>query len=105
MCAADVFVLFSTYEGFPHTLLEAMACRIPVIASAVGGTLEAVIDGRTGILVSSADEEQLVAAICRVLKEPKFGSSLAERAHEKLERFSWERMVADTEAVLLEVVS
>ena len=105
MCAADVFVLFSTYEGFPHTLLEAMACRLPVIASAVGGTLEAVIDGRTGVLVPSADEEQLVAAICRVLKEPEFGSSLAERAHEKLERFSWERMVADTEAVLLEVVS
>ena len=40
-----------------------------------------------------------------MLKEPEFGSSLAERAHEKLERFSWERMVADTEAVLLEVVS
>ena len=105
MCAADVFVLFSTYEGFPHTLLEAMACRIPVVASAIGGSLEVVTDDRTGILVSPSDEEQLVAAICRVLKEPQFGSSLVERAHDALGRFSWARMVADTEAVLLEVAS
>jgi glycosyltransferase involved in cell wall biosynthesis len=102
MCAADVFVLFSTYEGLPHTVLEAMACGIPVVASAVGGTVEVVRDERTGILVSPRDEEALVAAICRILCEPAFGDSLAERAHDDLGRFSWARLLDDTEAIFLE---
>ena len=102
MCAADVFVLFSTYEGMPHTVLEAMACGTPVVASAVGGTVEVVRDESTGILVPPRDEEALVAAICRMLCEPAFGHSLAERAHDDLGRFSWARLLDDTEAILLE---
>ncbi|MDP6225402.1 MAG: glycosyltransferase family 4 protein, partial [Anaerolineales bacterium] len=105
MRAADVFVLFSTYEGLPHTVLEAMTCRTPVVASAVGGTVEVVTDGRTGLLVPIGDEEALGAAICRVLKEPDFGRALADRAHGKLGRFSWEQLLADTEAALLEAAA
>ncbi|MDP6792695.1 MAG: glycosyltransferase, partial [Anaerolineales bacterium] len=105
MRAADVFVLFSTYEGLPHALLEAMACGTPVVASAVGGTVEVVIDQRSGLLVSPGDEEALVVAICRVLQEPEFGRSLTDRAHSELKRFSWARLVADTEAILLEAAS
>lgn len=102
MCAADVFVLFSTYEGLPHTVLEAMACGTPVVASAVGGTVEVVRDESTGLLVPPRDEEALVAAICRMLYEPAFGHSLAERAYDELGRFSWARLLDDTEAILLE---
>ncbi len=105
MCAADVFVLFSTYEGLPHTVLEAIACRTPVVASAVGGTMEVVIDKRSGLLVSPGDEEALAAAICRVLREPEFGRSLADCAHDELRRFSWVRLLDDTEAILREAAA
>ncbi len=105
MRAADVFVLFSTYEGLPHTVLESMACRTPVVASAVGGTVEVVTDECSGLLVPPYDEEALVAAICRVLQEPEFARSLADCAHDELRRFSWGRLLADTEALLLEVAA
>ena len=105
MRAADVFVLFSTYEGLPHTVLEAIACRTPVVASAVGGTVEILSHECNGLLVPAGDEEALAAAICRVLQEPQFGRELADRAYGELERFSWERMLADTEATLLEAAA
>jgi glycosyltransferase involved in cell wall biosynthesis len=82
-----------------------MACGTPVVASAVGGTVEVVIDKRSGLLVSPGDEEALVMAICRLLQEPEFGRSLTDRARSELRRFSWARLVADTEAILLEATS
>ena len=64
---ADVFVLPSLYEGLPVSVLEAMAAGTPVIATAVGGTDEAVVDGESGILVPPRDPDALVKAIREVL--------------------------------------
>jgi sugar transferase (PEP-CTERM/EpsH1 system associated) len=55
----DVFVLPSLNEGISNTILEAMACAVPVVASRVGGTPEIVREGRTGLLFSSQDETEL----------------------------------------------
>jgi sugar transferase (PEP-CTERM/EpsH1 system associated) len=55
----DVFVLPSLNEGVSNTILEAMACAVPVVASRVGGTPEVVRDGQTGLLYSAQDETQL----------------------------------------------
>ncbi|MDP8909512.1 MAG: glycosyltransferase family 4 protein, partial [Chloroflexota bacterium] len=52
--AVDVLVHPSTYDAFPTVLLEAMAARVPVVATAVGGIPEAVVDGETGVLISGA---------------------------------------------------
>ena len=57
--AADVFALFSTYEGLPHVVLEAMAAGTPVVASAAGGTPETMRDGESGLLVPVGDEGAL----------------------------------------------
>jgi glycosyltransferase involved in cell wall biosynthesis len=59
----DVSVLCSTSEAFPNSVLEAMAAARPVVATAVGGTPDAVRDGLTGILVPPGDSDRLAAAL------------------------------------------
>jgi sugar transferase (PEP-CTERM/EpsH1 system associated) len=61
----DLFVLPSLAEGISNTILEAMACGLPVVATRVGGNAELVADGRTGMLVPSDD----AAAMARVLRD------------------------------------
>ena len=95
----DVFVLSSLWEGFPVSILEAMAAVKPVIASRVGGILEAVIDGKTGILVPPEDEKALAGAIEFLLKEDKIAGEmgLAGRRHVE-EHFNLQRMTGEIEA-------
>lgn len=66
LAAADVFVLSSTSEGLPVSVLEAMAAGLPVIASRVGGVPEQVSDDETGLLVEPGDPNELAAALNRL---------------------------------------
>jgi glycosyltransferase involved in cell wall biosynthesis len=100
--AADVFALFSTYEGLPHVVLEAMAAGTPVVASAAGGTPETMHEGESGLLVPVGDEAALAEALTRVLTEPVLAGRLVEGGRAELEQFSLENMVAQTEALLTE---
>lgn len=101
---AELFVLNSTYEGLPHTVLEAMAAGVPVIATDVGGTGELVTDGATGRLVPPGDETALRRAIQETLTDTEGARRMAERAQAGLkDRFSFETMVDQTERVLLGV--
>lgn len=69
LCASDVFILPSFAEGVPVSLMEAMACGIPVIATYVGGVTELVEDGRTGQVVYAGDPKSLQSAISRYLND------------------------------------
>ena len=102
--AADVFALFSTTEGLPHVVLEAMAAGTPVVASAAGGTPETITDGTSGLLVPVGDEEALTAALKRVLTDAVVAVKLVAGGQAELERFSMARMVVETEAILRDVV-
>jgi glycosyltransferase involved in cell wall biosynthesis len=73
--AMDLFVLPSLYEGMPLSILEAMGAGLPVVATAVDGTPEAVADGETGLLVPPADPAALASAVNRLLGD----RALAER--------------------------
>ena len=66
---SDVFVLSSRSEGFPVSVLEAMAAGLPVVATDVGGVAEAVEDGETGLLVPATDAEALARALERLLAD------------------------------------
>lgn len=99
--SARVFVLNSSYEGLPHIVLEAMSAGVPVIASAAGGTPETIDDGRTGRLIPVGDSGALEAALDELLGDPVRAQGMAREASAALaERFSFERMVRDTEAAL-----
>ncbi len=71
MNAFDVFVLASLYEGLGTVLLEAMALHKPVVSTAVGGTTDVVIDGKTGYLVPPRDPDKLAAKILELLDDPE----------------------------------
>jgi glycosyltransferase involved in cell wall biosynthesis len=98
--SADLMIDMSWYEPFGMACLEAMACGTPVIASALGGHLDTVVDGTTGVLVPPGHPAQLARRIRRLLASPMllegFGIAAADRAQA---RYSWERVARETVAV------
>jgi glycosyltransferase involved in cell wall biosynthesis len=102
----DVFALASLYEGLPISTLEAMAACRPVVATAVGGTPEAVIDGVTGLLVPARDSVALAAAIKGILGNPRRAQAMGAAGHERVSRhFSKTQMVAHVLRVYEDVLA
>ena len=102
--AMDVFVLPSLHEGFGVVFLEAMAMGVPVVGTRVIGTIDAVRDGVTGLLVPFGDPAALAAAILRLFSEPNLRRTLCENAKELVRKaHSRENMAAQTEALYLEL--
>ena len=102
LAAADIFVLASRSEAFPNGAIEAMAAGLPVVAFAVGGLLDLVENGRTGVLVRPDDPAALVSGLRRLLDRPERAAALGEAARrDVLERYSFDRMVAAFEDLYL----
>jgi glycosyltransferase involved in cell wall biosynthesis len=92
--AADLFVLPTLIDALPTVVIEAMAARLPVVASAVGGIPDMVRDGEEGLLVPPGDAGALAAAILRVLGDPRLGRDLAAAGRARAEEaFSLESQV------------
>lgn len=93
-------VLPSFYEGLPLAAMESLAAGRTVVATAVDGTSEVVIDGETGLLVPSGDSAALAAAIARLIASPELAESLGRCGRRFVERhFSDVRQVEETESV------
>jgi len=102
LAAADIFVLPSRSEAFPNAVLEAMATGLPIVASGVGGILELVEDGVTGLLVPPGEAPMLADRLCRLMNDPALASRLGHAARaEALARYSFDRMVAAFETLYL----
>jgi D-inositol-3-phosphate glycosyltransferase len=100
LCSADLVVCSPWYEPFGLVPLEAMACGVPVVASAVGGMLDTVAEGETGHLVPPRDPAALAAAVSDLLADPArrraFGAAGVQRARA---RYSWDAVASATAEV------
>jgi glycosyltransferase involved in cell wall biosynthesis len=96
----DVSVLCSVSEGFPNSIVEAMAAARPVVATNVGGVADAVTDGETGLLVPPSNPERLAATIDELLLDPARRRALGAAARERARsRYRAAAVVASLEAL------
>lgn len=106
LASCDLFVLPSLYEGLPVSVLEAMAAEKPVVATAIGGTDEAVVDGSTGLLIPAGNPAALAEAIRRVLGDPALARRFAEAGRQRVfAEFSAERMVLRVSELYEEILA
>lgn len=105
LTTCDLFVLPSLFEGLPLSVLEAMAAGKPVVATAIGGTDEAIAQGHTGLLVPPGDPVALAAAIRTVLSNPKLARRLAAAAKARVhEHFSADAMIQKVTNIYEEIL-
>ena len=96
----DLFAMSSVTEGLGTSLLDAMACARPIVATRAGGIPEIVVDGVNGLLVPARDHHALAEAIVRALKDADLRQRMGNAAFASVnERFTVERMVSETAGV------
>ena len=94
LAAADLALLTSRSEGLSNTILEAMACGLPVLATDVGGNAELVNDGETGYLLPVHEADPIAARVTKLLQDIPLAEKMGRRGREILEeRYSLESLV------------
>jgi len=91
--SADIFVLPSLFEPFGIVLLEAMAAGLPVVASSVGGIVDVVADGKTGLLIPPAKPSALAAGLEQLISDASLRARMAEEARRRVSAYSWDLIV------------
>ena len=100
----DVYVQSSFYEGFSNTVLEAMACGVPVLATDVGGTRDVLQEGREGLFFRPGDVEKLTALILRLAGDVRLRRALGECGRRRVEEFfTVQSMVQKYESIYREL--
>lgn len=97
----DLYVQPSVAAGMPNSVLEAMAAGLPVVATAIGGTPEAVVEGETGLLVPPRNPMALADAMLKLLEDRRLAEAFGRVGRARVEtHFSEERMLQQVEALL-----
>jgi glycosyltransferase involved in cell wall biosynthesis len=99
--AADASILSSSWENFPHTVVEALAVGTPVIATRAGGIAEVVHDGENGLLVPAGDADALAAAVERFFADAGLRERLRERAAPSVADYAPEHVYGRLEEILI----
>jgi sugar transferase (PEP-CTERM/EpsH1 system associated) len=101
----DLYVQSSFYEGFSNTILEAMACGLPILAGNVGGTSDLVASGREGFLFEPKDHDSLASLITRLQRDRLLLLDMGRRARERTVNFSVEKTVSLYESLYMSLHS
>jgi glycosyltransferase involved in cell wall biosynthesis len=102
LALADISVLPSLFEGLPLVAIESLAAQRPMVATAVDGTAEVVINERTGLTVPPKNVEALADALIRLLRQPELGRQLARAGRQwVLEHFGQEQQIRKTQELYL----
>jgi L-malate glycosyltransferase len=100
LAGSDLFAFPSFMESSPNAVIEAMAARLPVVATNVGGIPELIEDGRNGLLVPAGNDGALADALLRLMDRPSEAAALADAARQTVQmRCSLDRMVSEFEAL------
>ena len=99
MSQAKVFVLPSLSEGFPVTILEAMACGLPVVATRVGGVPDIIEDGANGYLIDAMNQEQIAEALLKLLRDEELRKGISEKNRVTAEKYRWDTVVVTLEGI------
>jgi glycosyltransferase involved in cell wall biosynthesis len=101
----SVLVLTSRWEGLPRVVPEAMAAGLPVVATEVDGTPEAIREGETGFLAKAADLETMANRVALLLTDPVLARRMGERGRDFAGEFDIDQMVQRQESIYQELVS
>lgn len=105
LAISNAFILPSYWEGCPASLLEAMACGLPCVATGVGGIPEIIRDGENGLLVPPEDHSALAGAVISLFKNQEHCKKIAESAFQTFQnRFHIDRMVREYESLYEELI-
>lgn len=102
--ATDVCVLSSKAEGFSNSILEYMGAARPVVATDVGGAREAIVEGETGYLVRSGDDEAMAARVASLLQDPERARAMGARGRRRVEEKFTDRVQLERTAEMYEQV-
>jgi glycosyltransferase involved in cell wall biosynthesis len=103
LALSDVSILSSFYEGLPLVAIESLAAERPVVATAVDGTPEVILDGKTGFTVPVGSSKDLAAAICKTLRDPGAAEEMARAGRRfVMEEFSLPAFIQNTQNCYLD---
>lgn len=102
----DVVVLPSFYEPFGNVTVEAMACGKPVVGSCIGGMLDTIVDGETGLYVQPGNSDQIANSLIKILTNDKLREELGRNARKRtLTHFSYSVVIKRVEKLYLDSLS
>jgi glycosyltransferase involved in cell wall biosynthesis len=100
LAQSQIFLLLSHYEGLPISIVEGLRAGLPIVASNVGGVSEQVLDGKNGLLVPRQDLDATVAALMKLIDNPKLRLSMAAESRQHfLNSFNIDRTLAQTQKI------
>lgn len=98
---SDIYVMSSNYEGLPLSILEAMACGLPIIATNVGGIPEVVTNNKNGILVDVGNKKQLIDALRKIIYDYNLRSIMGKFSLEMSKKYNIQNMTSEYEKLYL----
>lgn len=100
MAKGDIFLNTTNTDNTPVSVLEAMACGLPVVSTNAGGLPYLLEDGHDALLVPSGDDRGMAEAVRRLLMDPELAARLSTNAREKVEGFDWSAVIPQWKQVL-----